>query len=134
MICAIVPFMNPKVEVEIVGRRLDLTDALKSKVNEMADKLYEHDSGISRIRVELELERHAKTHQDEFIAKGHVDDHKDHYNVSAQGDDLYKAISDLGDKLDRLIRNASRRRVTRRRNISPVELDADLPKTGTSDL
>lgn len=122
--------MNPKNEVEIVGRRLELTESIKSKVNEMAEKLYEHDSDISRIRVELELERHAKTHHDEFIAKGHVDDHRNHYDVSAQGDDLYAAIAELGSKLDRLIRNKSRRRVTERRNASAIDLDADLPKTG----
>lgn len=126
--------MKPQREVEIVGRHLELTEALKTKVNDMADKLYEHDSGISRIRVELELERHAKSHHDEFIAKGHVDDRTDHFNASAQGDDLYAAISELGQKLDRLIRNRSRRRVTERHNLSPVDLDADLPKTGTVDL
>lgn len=123
--------MNPERNVEIVGRRLELTDSIKSKVNEMAEKLLEHDSDISRIRVELELERHAKTHQDEFIAKGHLDDHKNHFDVTAQGDDLYKAISDLGEKLDRLVRNRSRRRVTKRRRLSATDLDVALPKTGT---
>lgn len=125
--------MNPRNEVEIVGRRLELTESIKGKVNEMAGKLYEHDSEISRIRVELELERHAKTHHDEFIAKGHVDDHREHYNVSAKGDDLYKAISALGDKLDRLIRSKSRRRVTGRRHLSAIELDADLPKVSSGE-
>lgn len=124
--------MNPQSKIEIVGRRLELTEPIKSKVNEMAEKLFEHDSEISRLRVELELERHTKTHHDEFIAKGHLDDHKNHLNVTAQGDDLYRVISDLGEKLDRLIRNQSRRRVTERRHPSEIELDADLPKTGAS--
>lgn len=126
--------MNPLQEVEIVGRHLDLTVGLRAKVNDMANKLYEHDSGITHIKVELELERHAKTHHDEFIAKGHVDDCHDHFNVSVQGDDLYKAIAELGEKLDRLIRNRNRRRVTERRNLSPIDLDADLPKAGTSEI
>ncbi|MBK1879794.1 ribosome hibernation-promoting factor, HPF/YfiA family [Pelagicoccus mobilis] len=125
--------MNSNHNVEIVGRRLELTDAIKAKVNEMAAKLYEHDAGIGRIKVELELERHASTHHDEFIAKGHVDDRRDHFDVSAKADDLYKAIAELSEKLDRLIRKRSRRRVTERRNLGPVELDADLPKTGTLD-
>ncbi len=126
--------MNPQNEIEIVGRHLELTDAIKSKVNEMAEKLFEHDSDISRIRIELEMEPHAKTHHDEFIAKGHVDDHRQHYDVSAKGDDLYKAISDLGEKLDRIIRKSSRRRVTERRHPSAIELDADLPKAGPSEV
>lgn len=125
--------MNPKQEVEIVGRHLELTDALKAKVNEVAEKLYEHDSGITRIRVDLEMELHSKTHQNEFIAKGHVDDRRDHFDASAQGDDLYLAIAGLGEKLDRLIRNKSRRRVTERRHLAPIDLEADVPKTGTND-
>lgn len=126
--------MNSNSKVEIVGRRLELTDCIRSKVSEMAAKLYEHDSDISRIRVELELERHAKTHEDEFIAKGHVDDHRNHYDVSARGDELYKAIAEMGSKLDRIVRNNSRRRVTERRHPSNIELDADLPKTGSAEL
>ncbi|EDY81350.1 ribosomal subunit interface protein [Verrucomicrobiia bacterium DG1235] len=126
--------MNPKRNVEIVGRHLELTESLKAKVNEVVEKLYEHDSGITRIRVELEMELHSKTHQNEFIAKGHVVDRHDHFDASALGDDLYQAIGSLAEKLDRLIRNKSRRRVTQRRNLSPIELDADVPKTGTNDV
>jgi len=125
--------MNPNQNVEIVGRRLELTESIKAKVNEMAEKLYEHDAGISRIKVELELERHASTHHDEFIAKGHIDDRRDHFDVSAKGDDLYQAIAELSEKLDRLIRKRSRRRVTDRRNVAPVELDAEIPKTSAQD-
>lgn len=122
--------MNPKREVEIVGRRLELTDAIKSKVEEMADKLYEHDASIDRIRVELELERHSSTHADEFLAKGHVDDGRDHYIASAKGDDLYVVIGDLEQKLDRFLRKSSRRRVSARKRVKPVELNVDLPKAG----
>lgn len=125
--------MTPNRKVEIVGRRLELSDGLKMKVNEMVDKLYEHDSGISFVRVELSLERHANSHHDEFIAKGHIDDRKDHFNASASSDDLYKSIADLSVKLDRLIRRRSRKRVTRRRKLSPVELVADLPKAASLD-
>lgn len=125
--------MNPDKNVEIVGRRLELTESIQAKVNEMAEKLYEHDAGISRIKIELELERHSSTHHDEFIAKGHVDDRRDHFDVSAKGDDLYAAIAELSEKLDRLVRKRSRRRVTDRRNIAPVELDAEIPKTESID-
>ena len=126
-------YMNPDQNVEIVGRRLELTESIKAKVHEMAAKLYEHDAGISRVKVELELERHATSHSDEFIAKGHVDDRRDHYDVSAKGDDLYAAIAELSEKLDRLIRKRSRRRVTERRNVAPVELDAEISKTGSDE-
>lgn len=118
--------MNPKHEIEIVGRHLELTEALKNKVNEMSEKLYSHDSGITRFVVELELERHSKTHHDEFIAKGRIDDRRDHFNVTVTGDDLYKAIGELGEKLDRLIRNRNRRRVTYRRRAKAAQLDAAM--------
>lgn len=122
--------MNPNNEVEIVGRRLELTESIKGKVNELAAKLCEHDSDISRIRVELELERHSKTHRGEFIAKGRVDDRRKRFDVTVRKDDLYRAISVLGEKLDRLIRKGSRRRVTARRHLAAIELEAALPKVG----
>lgn len=95
--------MNPQRDVEIVGRHLEVAEALETNANEIADRLCVHDSGISRTRVEREREGHAKSHRGEFIAEGHVDDRSDPFDASAQGDDLYAAISELGRKLDRLI-------------------------------
>lgn len=125
--------MNPRQEVEIVGRHLELTEVLKTKVNEMAAKLHEHDSGTSRIRVELEHQRHAATHQDEFIAKVRMEDRHDYFVVSNCGYDLYQVIAELGEKLDRLIRQRRRRRVSERRHPAAIDLECAIPKTGTND-
>lgn len=122
--------MEIKRKVEVVGRRLELTDAIRHRVQEMADKLYEHDAEIDRLKVELEMERHSVTHQDEFSAKGQIDDGRCHHLAAAKGDDLYAVIGRLEEKLDRLIRRASRLKVTQRRHAKRIDLDADLPKLG----
>lgn len=95
----------------------------------MADKLGEHDAKIESINVELEMERHATSHHDEFTAKATVIEGKERFMASAKGDDVYAVIADLEQKLDRLIRRKSRRRVTDRRHPKRIELDSDIPKT-----
>ena len=123
--------MNPKYEVTITGRRLELTDAIKNRVNEMCDKLYEHDDKIDSIRVELEVERHATTHRDEFLAKAQLDERRDHFRASARGDDLYSVIGDLEQILDRALRRNSRRRVTQRKRINSIDLLSNIPKSAS---
>lgn len=124
--------MNPNTEIKISARRFELTEAIEGKVKELAGRLCEHDSDIAALRFELEMEPHASTHHDEFVAKGHVDGRREHYLATAKGDDLYAVIADLGEKLDRLIRRSSRRRVTERRHPKGIELDVGLPKAGPS--
>jgi len=127
---AIVEGMNPSPKIEIHGRHLELTESIKERVRELASKLLEHDAGIDRITVEVQHEPHSKTHHDEYLAKGRADDGKYHLNASASGDDLYKAIRSMGEKLDRLVRRLSRKRVRSRRHAKPIELAAELPKAG----
>ena len=65
--------MNNK-EVIISGLHIDLTEALKNLVNEKAEKLFQHQERIIRLRVELEYnlnKGHGKS--EEFIAKGHIE-------------------------------------------------------------
>ena len=51
---------NTKNAIIITGVHLELTQALKDKVNEKMDKLFAHEAGIIRIRVELEYNAHRK--------------------------------------------------------------------------
>ena len=124
--------MNPQCEINVIGRRFDLTEAIKGRVEAMAAKLLEHDGRIDRIRVDLDLERHAASHQDEFSAKGWIDDGKERPMATARGDQLYAVIADLERKLDRLVRRIGKRRVSRRRRVKPIELAAELPKVGAT--
>ena len=93
------------------GVHVELTDALKAKVNEQFEKLFAHEPRILRVRVELECEKHASTHRDEFLAKGHIEMKGKTFFVAERMDDLYAAIGSLSQKLDRKLRRANRRRL-----------------------
>jgi len=118
--------MNTK-EVIISGVHLDLTDALKRVVREKAEKLFNHEERIIRLRVELETNGH-KGNQDEFIAKGHIEINGPPMVVSAKSDDLYKSIDGMINKLDRKLRRRSRLFKVKRKHKHGVEIPAELPK------
>ena len=121
--------MNLKREITLACRHLELTEAIENRVNEMAEKLGDHDARIESIHVELELERHATSHHDEFSAKATASERKEVYMASAKGDELYAVIGDLEQKLDRLIRRKNRRRVAERRHPKEIELGVEaVPK------
>ncbi len=113
------------------GVHIELTEALKRAANEQLEKLFAHEPRILRIRVELEREAHASSHKNEFLAKGHVEMKGRTFFVSERTDDLYTAIGQLSQKLDRKLRRYNRRRETDRKNIQPVDLGTDIPKAMT---
>ena len=59
-------------DIIITGLNMELTEAIKNMVREKAEKLFDHDDHIIRMRVELEYDPHQSTHQREFIAKGQL--------------------------------------------------------------
>ena len=113
-------------DIIISGLNMELTEAIKNMVHEKAEKLFEHDDHIIRMRVELEYDHHQSTHR-EFIAKGQLEVRNDRF-ASADTDDLYKSIDDLIQKLDRMLRRRSRLNKVRRKDTHLIDLPAQLPK------
>ena len=122
------PRMNNERKILIAGIHMDLTDAIRNSAEEQLCKLFDHDPSILRIRLELELDAHAKTHKDEFAAKGHVELKGDVLVATVRGDDLYLCIRDLEQKLDRMLRKRANRRLDKRNHPHAVDLDIGLPK------
>lgn len=117
--------MNDKIIIS--GVHLDLTEALKNMVEEKMEKLFRHENKIIRVRVELEHANNS-SHENEFIAKGHIEITGAPIVVSAATDDLYKSIDELSTKLDRQLRRRSRLAKVKRKDIHEIDLEADLPK------
>ena len=113
----------------ISGVHLELTEALKAKVNEKMSKLFAHEMAIIRIRVELEYNAHRNTNENEFIAKGHIEIHGPPMVASVASNDLYQSIDKLTIKLDRMLRRRSRLERVKRKHPHQVEIPAELPKT-----
>lgn len=115
-------------EVIISGDNLNLTPAIKSMVIEKVAKLFEHESHIIRIRVELRQDQKARGNSD-FIASGIIEIRGKDIVVTVSSEDTYKSIDLLVDKLDRQLRRRSRLRVLKRKQPHPVEIpSATIPK------
>ena len=115
-------------DVIISGLNMELTEAIKNMVHEKAEKLFEHEDQIIRMRVELEYDPHQSTHQKEFIAKGQLEVRGNDHFASAATEDLYKSIDDLVSKLDRMLRRRSRLKKVKRKDTHLVAIPADIPK------
>ena len=115
-------------DVIISGLNMELTEAIKTVVYEKIEKLFEHDDQIIRMRVELEYDPHPKTHEKEFIAKGHLEVRgKDHF-AHAETDNLYKSIDEMVHKLDRMIRRRSRLQKSKLRDIHEIDIPVNIPR------
>ncbi|MFP4070153.1 MAG: ribosome hibernation-promoting factor, HPF/YfiA family [Verrucomicrobiota bacterium] len=115
-------------DVIISGLNLELTDAMKNVVHEKAEKLFEHEDHIIRMRVELQYDSHQTSHQREYIAKGHLEVRGNDHVVSVATDDMYKSIDQMVQKLDRMIRRRHRMHKVKRKNTHFVEIPAEIPK------
>jgi len=115
-------------DVIISGLNMDLTDAMKNAVHNKAEKLFEHDDHIIRMRVELEYDSHQTSHQKEFIAKGHLEVKGNDHFVTVATHDLYKSIDDMVQKLDRMLRRRHRLKRVKRKDTHNIDIPVSIPK------
>lgn len=116
-------------EVIISGVHMDLTPALKEMVKNKVAKLFQHEETIIRVRVELTANAHKGDHQQEFIAKGHIEINGPDMIVAEKSDDLYKSIDGMVIKLTRKLRRRSRLiRVKRKHAHRELDIPASLPQ------
>jgi putative sigma-54 modulation protein len=96
------------------GIHIELTDAIRNIVCEKMTKLFKHEPTIVRLRVELIREAH-KVHREEFTAKAHIEIHGPDIVVGVTSHNLYEAVDELVDHLDRKLRRRSRRMKVKRK-------------------
>ena len=104
------------------GLHLNLTDSLKSIVYEKMEKIFKHEERIIRARIELEHDSKSSSHDDEFVAKGHLELKGKTITVSVLSENIYKAVDELVEKLDRGLRRRSRLRRVKRKQTSLHDL------------
>ncbi|MDB2506631.1 ribosome-associated translation inhibitor RaiA [Opitutales bacterium] len=115
-------------DIIISGLNMDLTDAIKNVVHAKAEKLFEHEDKIVRMRVELEFDPHQSTHKNEFIAKGQLEVRGNDHIAHAETNDLYKSIDEMVNKLDRMLRRRSRLKKVKRKDTHIIDIPAEIPK------
>ncbi len=114
----------------ISGNNLPLTDALKATVREKMQKLFDHETTILRIRVELSAGSPPGS-DEQFAAKGIIEIKGRDLIATVRTDDLYKCIDLLENKLDRMLRRRSRLRILKRKQTHSVEIPAAIPKAAS---
>lgn len=91
------------MNITVNGRHLEVTDALRDYVIEKVERISGHYDKINKVNVILSVEKY---HQ---IAEAtlHVTGNDIHANSSKE--DMYAAIDDMTDKLDRQVRHYKRK-------------------------
>lgn len=103
-------------EVIVSGVHFDLTDAIKAYVNDKCERLFRHDPDLGRIRVDLVLYNN-RSQTNDFDANGRAEGKHagEPLIASASADDLYRAIDEMVDKLDRQISSRSSQKIAKRK-------------------
>ncbi len=115
-----------KNEIIISGQNLELTEALKSEVYAKMDKLFKHQERIVRLRVDLAYSPN-RHHENEFVAKGHIEIVGPDMIITVATDDMYKSIDELAEKLDRKIRRARRLEKVKTKQVKNVDISDNIP-------
>ncbi len=116
---------EPRIIVR--GVHFEITDALRSAIEDKVARLLRHEDHIIRVRFDIEHDR-ARDPKQAFIAKGHIEIHGPDLVASEASDDPHKSLDELVDKLDRMLRKRATAARERRRHRPNVEIPSDLPK------
>jgi putative sigma-54 modulation protein len=106
---------DPAEMIRVCGIHMDITPALRTAVLEKGARLLRHQMRVVRIRIDLERD-HTKGDHAGFVAKGRVEISGPDLIASVTSEDAYKSLGLLIDKLDRMLRERTRRRADRRNN------------------
>lgn len=104
------------MNVSISGHHISVTDAMKAAVHEKLEKIERHFDQIQSIQVILSLDNSGagdggqKSHKAEAIMRVSG---KEMF-VQALEDDMYKAINEMADKLDRQVRKYKTRQESKK--------------------
>jgi len=95
------------MQINISGHHVEVTDALRTYVNEKIDRLVRHYDHITDIHVILTVEKLVQKAEARInIAKGDV-------FANAESEDMYAAIDVLTDKLNRQLIKHKEKNITR---------------------
>ncbi len=114
-------------DVIISGNNLPLTEAIRNTVLEKMQKLFQHESHIVRIRIELGFDKNS-SREKQYWATGKIEIRGPDKVVTVRDNDLYAAIDLLENKLLRTLRRRARLRRVKRKEVHAVDVPAYIPK------
>ena len=88
------------MQIEISGQNVEITEALRAYVNEKMQRIERHFENLTSAHFVLKLEK--LLHSAEGTI--HVGGRTNPIHAEAEAEDMYAAIDELSDKLDRQVR------------------------------
>ncbi len=113
------PITNKPLQIQITGRNIELTDAIRGMVNEKFKKLERHFNHITHIHVTLKVNKVDRSKPKGDIrklqsAKALILLPSKHEIVAEEStDDLYSSIDLLVDSLDRQLKDTNQKMKTK---------------------
>ncbi len=101
------------MQIDLTGHHCDITAPLRDYVNEKLERITRHYDRVTDIHVILSVEKQVQKAE----ATIHVAGNK--LFASAEHEDMYAAIDNLADKLDRQILKHKQKQQDRRGNPAP---------------
>lgn len=106
------------MNLHLTGRHLPITDAIRNYVGDKLDRIAHHFDHVIDVSVVLSVDKLLQRAEATVHVRG-----KDFYCESADMD-MYAAIDELGDKLDRAIRKHKERNLSQRHGEAPIKHQA----------
>lgn len=103
---------NTRMKLILRGIHLDLTPAMKVALEKKAERLFRHEPGILRVRVDVE--RDLRGQRPVFTAKGRIEIAGPDMSAAVTAESASAASNLLIDKLDRMIRKRTTAVLVRR--------------------
>ena len=85
------------MQINLTGHHVDITDSLRSYVNDKFEKLERHFDHINNVHVILSVEKLRQ------IAEAKLNVNGGEIFANSENEDMYAAIDSLTDKLDRQV-------------------------------
>ena len=96
------------MQLNISGHHLDVTEAINSYVEKKVKRIARHDDHVTNVHVVISVDRHDQRAEATLHGVG------GEIFADAQSDDLYAAIDQLVDRIDRQILKQKEKRIERR--------------------
>ncbi|MCY4040417.1 MAG: ribosome-associated translation inhibitor RaiA [Gammaproteobacteria bacterium] len=96
------------MQLNISGHHLDVTEAINSYVEKKFKRIARHDDHVTNVHVVISVDRHDQRAEATLHGVG------GEIFADAQSDDLYAAIDQLVDRIDRQILKQKEKRIERR--------------------
>jgi len=96
------------MQLSISGHHIDVTEAIKSYIEKKFKRIARHDDHVTNAHVVISVDRHYQRAEATLHGVG------GEIFADAESDDLYAAIDQLADRVDRQILKQKEKRIDRR--------------------